>query len=87
MPRQLHKITSKEDPNKEICLEAMGYEQALEEALDKLGWVMQSEWNEPYNSMFQDVSPATCCEIYQDEHMMSLWSQRSEYGKELFKDS
>ena len=75
MPRQFHKITSKEDPNKQIHLEAMGYEQALEEALDKLGWVMQSEWNEPYNSMFQDVSPATCCEIYQDEHMMSLNSQ------------
>jgi hypothetical protein len=72
MPRRLHKITSKEDPNKEIHLDAMGHEEALEEALDKLGWVMQSEWNEPYNSMFNDVSPATCCEIYQDEHMMSL---------------
>jgi hypothetical protein len=63
MPRQFHKITSKEDPNKQIILESMGYEQALEEALDKLGWVIQSEWNEPYNSMFQD------------EHMMSLMSQ------------
>jgi hypothetical protein len=38
---------------------------------------MQSEWNEPYNSMFQDVSPASCCEIYQDEHMMSLFSQQA----------
>jgi hypothetical protein len=76
MPRQLHKITSKEDPTKEIHLEAMGYEQALEEALNRLGWVIQSEWNEPYNSMLQDVSPATCCEIYQDEHMMSLSSQK-----------
>jgi len=63
MPRQLHKITSKEDPTKEIHLEAMGYEQALEEALDRLGWVIQSEWNEPYNSIFQD------------EHMTSLCSQ------------
>ncbi len=85
MPRQFHKITSKEDPNKQINLESMSYEQALEEALDKLGWVMQSEWNEPYNNMFQDVSPATCCEIYQDEHMMSLWNQRSEYGKDLIQ--
>jgi hypothetical protein len=65
MPRQFHKIVSKEDSNKQINLESMGYEQALEEALDKLGWVMQSEWNEPYNSMFQD------------EHMMSLNSQKS----------
>jgi predicted secreted protein len=76
MPRQFHKITSKEYPNKQINLEAMSYEQALEEALDKLGWVMQSEWNEPYNSMFQDVSPATCCEIYQDDHIMSLWNKK-----------
>jgi hypothetical protein len=66
MPRRLHKITSKEDPNKQINLESMSYEQALEEALDKLGWVMQSEWNEPYNSMFQD------------EHMMSLISQEKD---------
>jgi hypothetical protein len=65
MPRQLHKITSKENSAKTIHLEAMGYEQALEEALDKLGWVMQSEWNEPYNSMFHD------------EHMMSLNSQKT----------
>jgi len=63
VPRRLHKIISKENPNKEIHLDAMGYEEALEEALDKLGWVMQYEWNEPYNSMFQD------------EHMMSLMSQ------------
>ena len=63
MPRLLHKIVSNSDPSKEIYLDAMLYEQALEEALDKLGWVMQSEWNEPYNSMFQD------------EHMMSLFSQ------------
>jgi hypothetical protein len=63
MPRQLHKITSKEHPSKQIHLDSMGYEQALEEALDKLGWIMQSEWNEPYNSMFED------------EHMMSLSSQ------------
>lgn len=78
MPRQFHKIVSKEDSNKQINLESMGYEQALEEALDKLGWVMQSEWNEPYNSMFQDASPATCCAIYRDEHMMSLMSQEKD---------
>jgi hypothetical protein len=76
MPRQFHKIISKEDSSKQINLESMSYEQALEEALDKLGWVIQSEWNEPYNSMFQDVSPATCCAIYQDEHMMSFNSQK-----------
>jgi len=69
VPRRLHKITSIEDPTNQIHLDAMGYEEALEEALDKLGWVMQSEWNEPYNSMFQD------------EHMVSLVSQRSDYGK------
>jgi len=60
MPRQFHKIISKEDSTKTIHLEAMGYEEALQEALDKLGWIIQSEWNEPYNSMFED------------EHMMSL---------------
>ena len=65
MPRKIHTITSKEDPNNKITLESMSYEQALEEALDKLGWIMQSEWNEPYNSMFQD------------EHIMSLNSQKN----------
>lgn len=57
-------------------MNALGYEQALEEALSELGWVIHSEWDEPYNTMFQDVSPSTCCEIYQDEHMMSLHSQK-----------
>ena len=64
MPRQFHKIISKEDSSKQINLESMSYEQALEEALDRLGWVIQSEWNEPYNSMFQD------------EHMASLNYQK-----------
>ena len=63
MPRKIHKIVSKQEPKKEIILNALGYEQALEEALDKLGWTLQSEWDEPYNSMFQD------------EHIMSLNSQ------------
>jgi hypothetical protein len=87
MPRQFHKIISKEDSTKTIHLEAMGYEEALQEALYKLGWIIQSEWNEPYNSMFEDVSPSTCCEIYQDEHMISLWSQRDESQKLLTKNA
>ena len=66
MPRKIHKIVSKQEPKKEIILNALGYEEAVEEALDKLGWTLQGEWDEPYNSMFQD------------EHMMSLNSQRSE---------
>ena len=65
MPRQLHKITNINDPAKQIFLDAMCYEEALEEALYKLGWVPQSEWIEPYNTMFQD------------EHMMSLFSQQA----------
>lgn len=64
MPRQFHKVVSKQNSSKQINLDSMSYEQALEEALDKLGWVMQSEWNEPYNNMFED------------EHMMSMNSQK-----------
>ncbi len=64
MPRRFYKVTSKKDSTKVINLESMCYEEALEEALDELGWIMQSEWNEPYNSVFQD------------EHMMSLKSQK-----------
>lgn len=44
---------------------------SLEQELEKLGWVMSESCDEPYNSMFID------------EHMMSLWNQRSEYGEEL----
>ncbi len=44
----------------------------LEEQLEKLGWTISEYWDEPYKSM-----------LYQDEHMMSLWSQRAEYSKEL----
>jgi len=65
MPRRLHKITRIGNPDEQIFLEAMSYEEALEEALYKLGWNMQAEWNEPYNSMFQD------------EHMMSLANQQT----------
>jgi hypothetical protein len=42
---------------------------SLEQELEKLGWIISEDWDEPYKSMFID------------EHMMSLWSQRSEYGK------
>lgn len=49
MPRQLHKLISKEDPNKVIHLSALGYQQALEEALEELGWWIRSEWDVPYN--------------------------------------
>jgi hypothetical protein len=44
----------------------------LEEQLEKLGWTISEDWDEPYKSM-----------LYDDEHMMSLWNQRSEYGKQL----
>jgi hypothetical protein len=64
MPRQLHKIISKEDPKKVIHLSALGYQEALEEALDQLGWTLHSKWDVPYDAMFVD------------EHMMSLYSQK-----------
>ena len=47
----------------------------LEEQLEKLGWTISEDWDEPYKSM-----------IYDDEHIMSLWSQRAEYGKDLQLD-
>lgn len=71
MPRKIFTITSKEDPNKRIELNSLSYELALEEALNELGWTISEDYDEPYKSMFQD------------EHMMSLWNQRSEYGKNL----
>lgn len=67
MPRQLHKIISKEDPKKVIHLSALGYQEALEEALDELGWSISEDWDEPYKSALTD------------DPMMSLWNQRSEY--------
>jgi hypothetical protein len=63
MPRRIHTIVSKDDSSEKIALNALSYEEALEEALDKLGWRMEARWDEPYESM------------YQDEHMMSLKSQ------------
>ena len=72
MPRKIFTITSKEDPNKKIVLNSLCYEHALEEALNELGWNISEDWDEPYKSI-----------LYQDEHIMSLWSQRAEYGKEL----
>ena len=51
------------------------YCHTLEQELEKLGWTISEDWDEPYKSM-----------IYDDEHMMSLWSQRAEYGKQLFSD-
>jgi hypothetical protein len=72
MPRRIFTITSKKDPNKKIELNSLSYELALEEALNELGWTISEDWDEPYKSM-----------IYDDEHMMSLWSQRAEYGKNL----
>lgn len=63
MPRRIHTVVSKDDPNEKITLNALSYEEALEEALDKLGWRMEARWDEPYESM------------YQDEHLMSLKSQ------------
>jgi hypothetical protein len=63
MPRRIHTIVSKDDPNEKVTLSALSYEEALEEALDELGWRMEARWDEPYESM------------YQDEHMMSLKSQ------------
>lgn len=48
----------------------------LEEQLEKLGWTISEDWDEPYKSM-----------LYNDEHMMSLWSQRSEYAKHLKLDN
>ena len=65
MPRRIFTITSKENPNKKIELSSLSYEEALEEALNELGWTISEDWDEPYKSMFVD------------EHMMSLESQKS----------
>lgn len=37
----------------------------LEEQLEKLGWTISEDCDEPYKSI-----------LYQDEHMMSLWNQK-----------
>lgn len=76
MPRRIFTITSKEDSTKKIVLNSLSYELALEEALNELGWSISEDWDEPYKSM-----------LYNDEHMMSLWSQRSEYAKHLKLDN
>ena len=47
----------------------------LEEQLERLGWTISEDWDEPYKSM-----------LYQDDHMMSLWNQRSEYAKDAIND-
>jgi hypothetical protein len=65
MPRKIFTITSVDDPNKSIVLNSLSYELALEEALQKLGWTISEDVDEPYKSMFQD------------EHMMSLHSQQN----------
>lgn len=46
----------------------------LEEKLEKLGWTISEDCDEPYKSMRHN-------DMYIDNHMMSLWSQRSEYQK------
>ena len=63
MPRLIHKLVSKNNVDQEILLSSLSFVEAYEEALDTLGWRLESQWDEPYNSM------------YQDEHMMSLHSQ------------
>ncbi len=68
MPRRIFTISSKEEPNKKIVLNSLSYELALQEALDQLGWTISEDCDEPYKSMFED------------EHMMSMWSQRMEQG-------
>ena len=73
MPRRIFTITSKEEPSKKIVLNSLSYELALEEALDELGWTISGDLEEPYKSMFAD------------DHMMSLWNQRSEYGKDILE--
>ena len=65
MPRKIFTITSKDDPNKKIELSSLSCEDALREALYILGWTISEDWDEPYKSM-----------LYQDEHMMSLVSQK-----------
>lgn len=68
MPRRIFTISSKEEPNKKIVLNSLSYELALQEALDQLGWTISEDCDEPYKSMFED------------EHMMSMWSQRMAQG-------
>lgn len=70
MPRKIFTITSKEDPNKKIILNSLSYELALEEALNELRWTISEDCDEPYKS------------VYQDDHIMSLWNQRTEYAKD-----
>ena len=65
MPRKIFTIISKEDPNKKIELNSLCYEHALEEALNELGWTISEDLDEPYKNIFVD------------EHMTSLQSQKS----------
>ncbi len=66
MPRKIFTLTSKEDQNKHLQLNSLSYELALEEALDMLSWSI----SEDVDYAYKDIK-------YQDEHMMSLFSQKT----------
>lgn len=66
MPRKIFTLTSKKDQNKHLQLNSLSYELALEEALDMLGWSISEDLDYAY----KDIK-------YQDEHMMSLFSQKT----------
>lgn len=66
MPRKIFTLTSKEDQNKHLQLNSLSYELALEEALDMLGWTI----SEDLDDVYKDIK-------YQDEHMISLFSQKT----------
>lgn len=66
MPRKIFTLTSKNNQNEYLQLNSLSYELALEEALDKLGWSI----SEDLDDIYKDIK-------YQNEHMMSLFSQKT----------
>jgi len=66
MPRRIFTLISKKNQNEYLQLNSLSYELALEEALDKLGWSISEDSDEVYKNI-----------IYQDEHAMSIFSQKN----------
>jgi hypothetical protein len=65
MPRRIFTLVSKTPTEKSTTLNALCYEQALEEALALLGWEITEDCDEPYKSIRYS-------ETYSDEHMVSM---------------
>jgi hypothetical protein len=75
MPRRIFIITSKKDANKKIVLNSLSYYEALEEALEELGWAISEDCDEVYKQG-----------DFASDPLMAVWHQRSEYSKILNLD-